>query len=92
MKSLPLWSLTLVLTVGNITGCSRTSGKSSDAAGVNLASREVAENRLPKPSPCVKWDDESTRSIKPLRKTKGASVGRYQHKSLQAKAENPTHI
>jgi hypothetical protein len=92
MKSLPLWSLALVLAVGNLLGCSGISRKSSNALGGNLAGPGITESRQPKPSPCIKRDNASARSIKRLRKTKDASVGRDQQKNLQAKAENQTHI
>lgn len=92
MKSLTLRWLALVLTVGTLLGCSRISRKSSDASDGILAGREIAESRQPKPSSCIKRDNGSAKSTKPLRKTKGASSGRDQQKELQAKTESQSHI
>lgn len=90
MKNLSLWSLAMILTAGNLIGCSRTSRKSPDASAGLVAGREIAESRQAKPSPCIKWESGSAKSTKPLRKANGAAVAREQ-KKFQAKAENRSH-
>lgn len=90
MKSLSLWSLALVLTAGNLVGCSRTARKSSHVSAGLVGGREIAESRQAKPSPCIKWQSGSARSTQPLRKANGAALARDQ-KNLQAKAENRSH-
>jgi hypothetical protein len=90
MKSLSLWSVVLVLTAGNLIGCSRTSRKTSDASAGLLAARGAAESRQAKPSPCIKWDSGSARSIKPRRKANGAAIARGQQYP-PANAENRSH-
>jgi hypothetical protein len=75
-----LWSLTLILASASLVGCSR---HSKDVSSGALASRETAESRqdLAKPSPCIRWDSESARSIKPPRKAKGSAVVKDPQKS-----------
>lgn len=77
MKSLPLWLLLLALTTGNLTGCSRTSRKSSDASAGLMVGREIAESGQAKPSPCIKLESDSAKSKKP-RKANAATVARDQ--------------
>ena len=73
-----LWSFVLLLAFGSFLGCSRTSRISSDVSGSSLADREAAQNRkdLLKPSPCIKWENGSARSMKPPRKAKGVPVAK----------------
>lgn len=73
MNKSTLLSLALISASASLLGCSRTSRNVS--AGI-MANREIAQNRpeIPKPSPCIRWDDGSARFTKPLRK--GTSVGK----------------
>jgi hypothetical protein len=60
MKSLKPGSLVVALAIGNLMGCSRVPTKSLDSSDGILAGQEIAESHpevLPKPSPCIKWDN-----------------------------------
>jgi hypothetical protein len=100
MKRFNLWSLVVVLAVGNLLGCSRPSTKPPHASDGIRAGRGVAEGRRGvaprttqlKPWACIKRDKGSGRLSKPLRKAKDAIVSKDQERKLQAKNENQPHV
>ena len=103
MKRLKLWSLVVVLAVGELMGCSRASTKPPNASDGIRAGRAVAEGRPEvapgttqlKPSACIKRDKSSGRLSKPPRKAaKGTAVPQRvldREKRLQAQNENQLH-
>jgi hypothetical protein len=99
MKRLKLWSLVVVLAVGDLMGCSRASTKPPNASDGIRAGRGIAEGRQEvasgttqlKPSACIKRDKGSGRLSKPLRKAKDAIVSKDPERKLQAKNENQPH-
>ncbi len=73
MNRYTLGSLILILVGMGSLGCSRVSTHLPEST---FANRKLTDDRqdLSKPSPCIKWDSASARSIRPPRKTKRASA------------------
>lgn len=100
MKRFKLWSLVVVLAVGNLLGCSRASTKPPHASDGIRAGRGVAEGRPEvapgttqlKPSACIKRNKGSGRLSKPVRKAKDAIVSKDPEREVQAKNENQPHV